>query len=176
MYAATDPGQQPGFTPEAVAPYDNFIHDLVNDLIPYIESHYSVSTDREDRAILGFSMGGRESLFIGISRPELFEAIGAIAPAPGLTPSKDWAMTHPGQLKEEQLCFADSDKLPGLLMVCCGTKDSVVGEFPLKYHRILEQNGVEHLWYEVPEADHNAQAIRSGLYHFVSRWATPQSD
>ena len=170
MYATSDPDQQPAFTDEAVAPYDNFINDLTADLIPYIEGNYSVLSDRENRGILGFSMGGRESLYIGISRPDLFGYIGAISPAPGLTPAKDWAMTHPGQLEEEELRFADGEKLPELLMVCCGTADGVVGQFPAGYHRILEKNGVEHLWYEIPGADHNSQAIRSGLYNFMLRW------
>lgn len=88
MYAKTDPNQQPGFNSEAVLPYDNFINDLVNDLIPVIEGKYSVLTDRENRAILGFSMGGRETLFIGLSRPDLFGYIGAVAPAPGLVRAK----------------------------------------------------------------------------------------
>lgn len=79
-------------------------------------------------------------------------------------------MTHPGQLAEEELCFADQENLPELLMLCCGTKDGVVGQFPSGYHRILEQNGTEHLWYEVPGADHDSQAIRSGLYNFMIRW------
>ena len=170
MYATSDPNQQPGFTDEAVAPYDNFINELTEDLIPYIESHYSVSTRREDRGILGFSMGGRETLYIGINRPDLFGYIGAISPAPGLTPAKDWAMTHPGQLQEEELRFAQGAELPELLMICCGTRDSVVGQFPASYHNILEQNEVEHLWYEVPGADHDSQAIRSGLYNFMIRW------
>lgn len=170
MYATSDPDLQPGFTDDAVAPYDNFINELTADLIPYIESHYSVAADRENRGILGFSMGGRETLYIGINRPDLFGYIGAISPAPGLTPSKDWAMTHPGQLKEEELCFAQGAKLPELLMICCGTKDGVVGQFPAGYHQILERNGVEHLWYEVPGADHDSQAIRSGLYNFMIRW------
>lgn len=170
MYATSDPDQEPGFTDEAVAPYDNFINDLTTDLIPCIESRYSVLSDRESRGILGFSMGGRESLYIGVSRPDLFGYIGAISPAPGLTPAKDWAMTHPGQLKEEELCFADGAEPPELLMVCCGTADGVVGRFPADYHRVLEQNEVEHLWYEVPGADHNSQAIRSGLYNFMIRW------
>lgn len=55
-------------------------------------------------------------------------------------------------------------------MVCCGTNDSVVGRFPLSYHEIMEKNEVVHLWYEVPGADHNDQAIRSGLYNFILRW------
>lgn len=170
MYAKTDPNQQPGFSAEAVLPYDNFINDLVNDLIPVIESKYAVLTDRENRAILGFSMGGRETLFIGLSRPDLFGYIGAIAPAPGLVPGKDSFMEHVGQMQEEDVKFAEGTVLPEVLMVCCGTKDSVVGKFPQSYHELFEKNGVEHLWYEVPGADHDSNAIKSGMYNFLIRW------
>ena len=167
MYATTDPELKPGFTDEAISPYNNFINDLVNDLIPYIEENYSVISDRENRAIAGFSMGGRETLFIGLSRPDLFAYVGAIAPAPGLTPAKDWAMTHPGQLSEEELTFSGKDYEPDVLMICCGTKDSVVGKFPKSYHEIFDRNGTTHVWYEVPGADHDSMAIRSGLYNYV---------
>jgi len=170
MYAKTDPNQQPAFNSEAVLPYDNFINDLVNDLIPVIEDRYSVLTDRENRAILGFSMGGRETLFIGLSRPDLFGYIGAIAPAPGLVPGKDSFMVHVGQMQEEEVKFAEDAVLPEVLMVCCGTRDSVVGKFPKNYHELFDKNGVEHIWYEVPNADHDNNAIRSGLYNLLIRW------
>ena len=148
----------------------NFIHDLVNDLIPFVEANYSTLSDRENRAILGFSMGGRETLFIGLSRPDLFGYIGAIAPAPGLTPGKDKFMEHVGQMQESDVKFTDEENLPYLLMVCCGSRDSVVGKFPQGYHELMETNGVEHLWYEVTGADHDNTAIKSGLYNFVTRW------
>lgn len=167
MYATTDPEQKPALNVESVAPYDNFINDLVNDLMPYMAENYSVLSGRENTAIAGFSMGGRETLFIGLSRPDLFAYVGAIAPAPGLTPGKDWAMTHPGQLSEEELTFEGKDFEPAVLMVCCGTKDSVVGKFPESYHNIFEKNQVSHVWYEVPGADHDAQAIKSGLNNYV---------
>ncbi len=167
MYATTDPEQQPAFNSESVAPYDNFINDLVNDLMPFMEKNYSVLPGRENTAIAGFSMGGRETLFIGLNRPDLFAYVGAIAPAPGLTPGKDWAMTHPGQMQEEELTFSGKDFEPLVLMICCGTNDGTVGKFPESYHNIFEKNQVSHVWYEVPGADHDAQAIRSGLNNFV---------
>jgi len=46
----------------------------------------------------------------------------------------------------------------------------VVGKFPLSYHELFEKNNVEHLWYEVPGADHDSNAIRSGIYNFLIRW------
>lgn len=169
MFATGDPKLEPGFKDEQIAPYDNFINDLVDDLIPYIENNYSVLSGRENRALIGFSMGGRESIYIGVRRHDLFDYIGAIAPAPGVTPSKDWAMTHPGQLSEEELFIANDGNEPKLFMVCCGTKDSVVGKFPLSYHEIMSGNGTRHLWYEVPDADHDSNAIRSGYYNFLVR-------
>lgn len=171
MFAQNSLDQKPGFNSEAMIPYDNFINDLVNDLMPLIESKYSVLTDRENRAILGFSLGGRETLFIGLNKPELFSCIGAVAPAPGLVPGKDHMMVHLGQIPQEaDVKFAEGAILPDVLMVCCGSKDGVVGKFPESYHNIFERNGVEHLWYEVPEADHDSNAIRSGLYNLLIRW------
>lgn len=170
MYASKDPALQPGFAQEQIAPYDNFINDLEKDLIPYVEANYSVMTDREHRGLIGFSMGGRESLFIGTTRSDLFSCVGAISPAPGVTPGKDWAMEHPGQMKEEEFVIRQEEYPLKLLMICCGTKDSVVGKFPASYHDILSRNQVDHLWYEVPDADHDNNAIKSGLYNYLIRW------
>lgn len=169
MYAATDPAMKPEFKQEAVVPYDNFINELINDLMPYVEKNYAVLTGRENTAVCGFSMGGRESLYIGLQRPDLFGYIGAIAPAPGLVPAKDWAMTHPGMMAENELKFKEGAVLPELLMVCCGTNDGTVGQYPKSYHNLFVQNGVDHLWFEVKGADHNSHAIRSGFYQFVQR-------
>jgi hypothetical protein len=55
-------------------------------------------------------------------------------------------------------------------MICCGTRDGVVGKFPESYHNIMTTNKVEHLWYEVPGADHDSNAIKSGLYNLLIRW------
>ena len=41
--------------------------DLLKEIIPYVESHYSVYTDRLHRAIGGMSMGSGEALNIGLS-------------------------------------------------------------------------------------------------------------
>ena len=168
MYATDDPEQKPGFDSKAVLPYDNFINELTNDLMPYIESNFSVLTGRENTAICGFSMGGRETLYIGLQRSDLFAYVGAIAPAPGLVPAKDWAMEHKGMISEDEVKFKAENPLPELLMVCCGTNDGTVGQFPRSYHSILTKNNVNHTWFEVMNADHNSHAIRTGLFYFVS--------
>ena len=149
---------------ENMAAYDNFVNDMANDLMPFMEENYSVATGRENTAVVGFSMGGRESLCLGFSRPDLFGYVGAIAPAPGLTPGKDNFLDHVGTFKEEELVF--SDVSPEVLMICCGDVDGVVGKFPLSYHNILNSNGVNHIWWEIPGSNHGDPAISSGLYNF----------
>lgn len=167
MFAKTRADHEPGFNVESYLAYDNFINDLENDLIPFIESTYSTLTDREHRAIAGFSMGGRESMFIGMTRPDLFAYCSAFAPAPGLTPGKDFGGDHQGQLQEDELIVKDMDNMLKILMVNCGSSDSVVGKFPLSYHKIMTTNQVNHIWYEVPGADHDSKTIQSGYYNFL---------
>lgn len=165
MYATSDPNQKPAFDTESVKPYDNFVNDLINDLMPYMSANYSVATGRDNTAIFGFSMGGRESLAIGFMHPEMFGYVGAVAPAPGLTPGVDWAMTHPGMFAESELTFK-SEK-PYLLMIGSGDKDGTVGEFPKSYHKILNTNVTQHIWYEIPGSDHADPAIASVTYNFA---------
>lgn len=169
MFATDDPNQKPGFNAKDVLPYDNFVNELANDLMPYIESHYSVLTGRENTAVCGFSMGGRESLYIGLLRPDLFAYVGAIAPAPGLVPGKDGFMVHEGSFSsEDDVKYTEGMEKPDFVMICCGTIDGTVGQFPKTYHKIFEKNGLEHTWFEVLGANHDSMAIRSGLFYFVS--------
>lgn len=165
MYASKTKEQCTAIDIENVLAYDNFVNDLVEDLMPFLAENYSVAEGKENTAITGFSMGGREALAIGIQKPELFGYVGSIAAAPGLVYAKDWAMEHPGQFEESQLAF--HNEKPKLLMVCCGDSDKTVGTFPKSYHEIFMKNGVEHIWWEIPGSDHGDPAISSGIYNLV---------
>ena len=171
MYASSDPDQQPGFDAESVLPYDNFINDLTDDLMPFIESEYSVLTGRENTYLAGFSMGGRETIYITLKRPELFGYVCAISAAPGIVPTTDKFMTHVGQMEEGEMKFEDGATEPEVFIICCGSNDSVVGTYPKSYHEILEANGAEHTWYEIQGADHDNNAIKSGLYNLLNQIA-----
>ncbi len=176
MYAATDPAQKPAFDAESCLPYDNFINDLVNDLMPHIESEYPVLTGRENTYLAGFSMGGRETLFITLKKPELFGYVCAISAAPGVVATTDKFMNHPGQLEESEVCFAEGVTRPEVFILCCGSKDSVVGTYPKSYHELLSANGTEHIWYEIEGADHDNNAIQSGLYNLFKQIAWDKAD
>ncbi|MDX8338953.1 alpha/beta hydrolase-fold protein [Draconibacterium sp. IB214405] len=65
----------------------NYTKDLVEDIIPYVESHYNVIKKKESRAIAGLSMGGIYTLYTTPRHPELFDYIGVLSM--GFTPERD---------------------------------------------------------------------------------------
>jgi enterochelin esterase-like enzyme len=59
---------------------DNPFHkDLIEEVIPYVEANYRTKTGSENRALAGLSMGGFQTLDIGISRQDLFGWIGVFS-------------------------------------------------------------------------------------------------
>jgi enterochelin esterase-like enzyme len=62
----------PGFHMEPGLDADPFYKQLFQDIIPYVESKYNVSSKREDRAFSGLSMGGIQALNIALFSPERF--------------------------------------------------------------------------------------------------------
>ncbi len=62
------------------APMPDFTKDVMNDIIPFIESNYPVYTDTENRAIAGFSVGGGQTLNIGLTNTDKFSYIFSYAP------------------------------------------------------------------------------------------------
>ena len=59
-------------SPEVAARYDLFREDLLNNLMPYIDSHYRTYKTRNDRAIGGFSRGGNQALSTGLTNLDKF--------------------------------------------------------------------------------------------------------
>ena len=51
---------------------DPFSRDLIEDLMPYVEKNYRTRNDRDNRAIGGFSRGGNQGLFNGLSNLDKF--------------------------------------------------------------------------------------------------------
>jgi enterochelin esterase-like enzyme len=55
---------------------DEFSQDVLNDIMPHVEKTYRVHTDRKNRAMAGLSMGGGQTLNIGIPNLEKFAYLG----------------------------------------------------------------------------------------------------
>ncbi len=54
---------------------------LVQDLIPYIDTHYRTLASRQGRAIAGLSMGGYGALKLGLKYPQFFAAAASLSGA-----------------------------------------------------------------------------------------------
>lgn len=136
--------------------YDNFINDLETDLMPFIEKSFSVAKGRENTAITGFSMGGRESLYIGCKHPEQFGYIGAVCPAPGLAP---------GMIEPDEMSF-DEDVKPYVLLISSSQSDGVVGSNPDTYRGYLTKNGEQFLSHVMKSTGHDHNSVKPHLYNF----------
>lgn len=146
------------YTQEHFAAFDNFINDLRDNLMPYIKTNYSIAEGRLNTAIAGLSMGGRESLYIGLNMPETFGYIGAFEPAPGVLD------LFPGNTFK----LSDTYNNRTFLMIVKGTTDTVVNNSPLDYHNELTKNGTVHTYY-IAEGGHDFTVWKNGLYNFVRR-------
>jgi enterochelin esterase-like enzyme len=112
---------------------------LDNLLAAGIESKYRVSTSRDQRAIMGLSMGGGQALGIGLSHPELFSYVGGFSAA--LRPA-EFEKTFVGIIENPA---ATNAKLH-LLWIGCGTED---GLFPAakNFSEFLDQHKIKHTFH-----------------------------
>ena len=61
-------------------PMPDFTKDVINDIIPFIEANYPVYNDSKNRAVAGFSVGGGQTLNIGLTNTDKFAYICSYAP------------------------------------------------------------------------------------------------
>ena len=83
---------------------------LVDELIPYIDSHFLTIPDRQNRAMAGLSMGGMETKLITLRRPEVFSAYGLLSG---------------GQY--EPTDFPEGMPRPNVIFQSCGSKENPDG-------------------------------------------------
>lgn len=74
-------------TSEAFHSGGAYVKGLVEDIIPYVESHFRVIKSKEARALAGLSMGGIYTLYTTARYPDLFGYIGVLSM--GFTPDRD---------------------------------------------------------------------------------------
>jgi para-nitrobenzyl esterase len=141
----------------ATAPaFARFEQDLIDDLIPFIESKYPVKRDRDNRAIAGLSMGGGQSLYFGLGHLDLFAWIGGFSSAPNT------------RMPEELV--PDPAKARGmlkLLWISCGDRDGLIF-ISQRTHAYLKEKNVPHLWH-VDSGAHEFAVWKNDLYLFAQR-------
>jgi len=133
-----------------------FEQDLLKDVIPAIESRYSVQADREHRALAGLSMGGGQSLNFGMAHLDTFAWVGGFSSAPNTKP--------PEQLVPDPAAVTQKLKL---LWLSCGNKDGLI-RIGQGVHAYLKEKQVPHVWH-VDGNGHDATHWRNNLWLFAQR-------
>ncbi|MCF6407275.1 hypothetical protein L3C95_30555 [Chitinophaga filiformis] len=136
-----------------------FEEDLLKDIIPYIDSHYSTISDREHRALAGLSMGGGQSLNIGLHHLETFAYIGGFSSAPNT--NKFGGMYNDVQFIPD--IEAAREKLK-LLWIGCGKKDGL-WQISERAHQYLKEISFPHVW-NVDNNGHDNTEWDRNLYLF----------
>lgn len=94
---------------------------LYKEIVPYVDANYRTLTDRANRAIMGLSMGGGQTLRFGLQNTTLFATVIGLSPA----------IRYPEDTYKKMFAelIASPDKTNAqmkLLMIFCGTKDHLL--------------------------------------------------
>ena len=139
------------------AAFANFEHDLINDLIPFVEGKYNVYTDKDHRAIAGLSMGGGQSLNFGLGHLELFSYVGGFSSAPNT------------KMPEELIPSVEEfNKAKTFLWMVCGSEDGLMYNSS-RLKAFCDEKGVPCTLINYPDGEHNFVVWKYGLYYFSQK-------
>lgn len=148
----------------SIPSFYNFGAELRNDLIPYIDSHYSTYADRNHRACAGLSMGGMQTINIGIGEcVDLFSYFGAFSAAPTSNPAS----------KTAEL-LADKDYPIHYFYNICGLQDGIAYWSASAAAKNLPEvcdkfvDGENFMWQEL-DGEHNFDIWYLGFYNFAQK-------
>jgi enterochelin esterase family protein len=155
---------------------DTFIDDLMTGVIPHVESNYRVLTDRNSRAIAGFSLGGARTIHIAMKHVDKFAYAGVfsmgivVGSTAGARAIENTALGSVADFSQEYAAFlADPDKtnrMMTLYWIGSGKGDTPVGDSPRLLDQTLTARGIRHEYHET-EGGHNYGNWRPYLRDFA---------
>lgn len=113
-----------------------FALELIEEVIPMVESNYLVSSNADDRAIAGLSMGGGQAMNIALTRPELFRYVVAMSPAAKTITEQNYP-----RLFKEPGSYNQQFKM---LWISVGDQDTLTGPEDISLSETLKRAGVHH--------------------------------
>lgn len=136
----TDGSWAGGSTVEGMNILEN---ELLNDVIPMIESRYRVSKDKNSRAIAGLSMGGGQAFVIGLRNLDKFSYIGEFSAGILSDDNFDFEKYIPGLINKK----GSVNNQLKLLWLSCGTRDTRY-QGHLNFIEKLKNNGIDFVFDE----------------------------
>jgi enterochelin esterase-like enzyme len=138
-----------------VSAMEAFEKELLGEALPLVESLYRVEKDPAQRAFAGLSMGGGQSLTVGLGHPEIFGWIGAFSAAPASAEAVQKFTADP----------AKANAGLKLLWIAVG-KDDFLRKRNEDYIAILKEKGIHHEFH-LTDGDHSWPVWRRYLADFA---------
>lgn len=139
---------------------------LIKEVIPMIDLDYRTLADREHRAMAGLSMGANQTIRITMNNLDIFSHIGAFSGTsnyPGTAPLDPVTFSN-GQFRDGK----SLNKQIKLFWLGLGTKEP--NPFPGSvgaFKKMLDQIGMNYVYYESPGTAHEWLTWRRSLYQFA---------
>jgi len=148
-------GDGTGIPPASPGPFGGdfalYERDILEDVIPLIDGKYRTVANRENRAIMGFSMGGMQAGRFGLGHLETFSYVGLMSA--GLLGNPASAAAGPDPIAPLAANAAAANKQLKLLWIGCGVDDTaMVGARAT--HEALQKAGIQHTFVESEGAHH----------------------
>ena len=112
-----------------------FERDLLEDAMPLVEANYRVKNDPVNRAIVGLSMGGGQSLTIGLNHLDRFAWVGGFSASVPAAPAVAGALDQP-EVTNQRL---------KMLWIACG-KDDFLLKRNADFIAALTEKKIRHEW------------------------------
>jgi enterochelin esterase-like enzyme len=137
------------------ANFIKFEEEILSSVVPLVDSTYRTIATPAGRAISGLSMGGMQSLEIGINHPDMFAYIGGMS---AYVPYAD-------ALLEKAFENKDFNNEVKLLWISIG-KDDFLLQDAERFHALLEKHGIRVQW-SLTEGSHEWSVWRQDLRDFA---------
>jgi enterochelin esterase-like enzyme len=134
--------------------------ELFHDIIPFIQTHYNISNESQDRAIAGLSMGGLQAMATGIGHLGYFSWIGAFSPVPLSVLGNNFnnALNEPSKINESLRLFE----------IVAGDNDSMTGPTTKQLDSQLRTLNIQHVYIVIP-GTHSMFVWRPALSNFLQK-------
>lgn len=145
---------------EDVKAFDKTKEEIYRSILPELSRKYKISERKEDRAIAGLSLGGRNALFIGLDENLNFGYVGAFSPEEMVESEKGL----PPLIRFEELNVSRK-----YIEISTGKKDRDTFKGTEKIVKSLKENKIDFNYYKL-DGGHETKVWQNSLYNFLKKW------
>jgi enterochelin esterase-like enzyme len=158
------PGPAGGGRGGGTAAGSPFETDLVKDLMPFVESRYSVAADAQHRALAGLSMGGMQTKAIAPGNADKFGAFGIFSGG-NLSPTTDIVDVAAFGKTVKLVYMSFGSREPSAPRGAGGLPSGPVGI--QREAEALNKAGIKAVYYVSPDSAHDFTSWKRSLYYMA---------